>query len=350
MVVLPILSGKIYAIYDLKLISKSLSSRLMSFEPLLIDPGRRLLGLGQNTMRAIHSGMFSGLIHATRPALAGKPLIRLNTVALYALTSYLEEEIPETETVHVSDLYNWLGTALILSSARALYGSQSPLSKERSLVDDLRSFETGSQLLLANIMPWITAYKAYNARERLISALTPLFEASRVDSIEEISRIRARVHREYGNTDAADIARCEVAMLHVATVNTAPLLFWAVADVFTRPDLLVTLREECRAVADVSLKESPEGLRQVTVSISKIERECPLLLACYREVCRLRGQPLLMREVSDDVSLPSSDDGVTEPHLIEAKSQVMIAAGITHQMTDIWGDDTAEFRPERFLD
>lgn len=49
----------------------------------------------------------------------------------------------------------------------------------------------------------------------------------------------------HGITRPQDIARCELALLHVATVNTAPILFWLVVNIFSRPDLLEALRSEC---------------------------------------------------------------------------------------------------------
>jgi len=109
----------------------------MSFEPLLIPVARPLLGLSPNVMQAIHSGMLGSLIHATRPALAGKPLTYLNSVALGALVEHLDDEMLQAEELEISDLYRWLGIALTIATGRALYGSQSPLSRDRKLIDDL---------------------------------------------------------------------------------------------------------------------------------------------------------------------------------------------------------------------
>ncbi|RMZ69164.1 cytochrome P450 [Pyrenophora seminiperda CCB06] len=345
---LPMLTGNIHVIFDLQLMQKALSSRAMSFEPLLPPVARPLLGLSPNVMQAIHSGMLSSLIHATKPALVGKPLTRLNSVALRALVEYLDDEILQAEELEISDLYRWLGIALTIATGRALYGSQCPLSRDRKLIDDLWSFKNGSQRLMVNILPRITASKAYRARERLISALTPLFEVSMQDTIEDVSRIRARVHREFGNTGARDIARCEVAMLHVATVNTTPLLFWTVINVFSRLDLVEAIRNECMALAEVSPQEFPTDTMRVTISASQIGRRCPLLMACYRETCRLNGQALLIRLTSEDVVLNKGRDGGAQ-HLIDAESQVMMPAGVTHRLEEVWGSDASEFRPERFI-
>jgi len=137
-------------------------------------------------------------------------------------------------------------------------------------------------------------------------------------------------------------------MLHVATVNTTPLLFWTVIHVFSRVDLVEAIRNECMALAEMSYQESPANSMRVTISASQIGRRCPLLMACYRETCRLYGQALLIRLVSEDVVLNKTRDGGSQ-HLINAESQVMMPAGVTHRLEEVWGPDASKFRPERFI-
>lgn len=192
----------------------------------------------------------------------------------------------------------------------------------------------------------MTARRAIRARERLVAAIAFLFDEMLDHKIElpELTRRRVEVIRSHGITDSREVARIEVALLHGATVNTTPSLFWTVAHVFARPELVAAIREE--ALPLVTFASAGPGGEQEAHFPIKLLDSCPLLLSSYREVTRLSNQAMSTRHVMKDTLVV---DAHGREYLFRAGSTVMMPA-TAHSAADVWGTDAAEFQPQRFLD
>ncbi|TDZ14056.1 7-alpha-hydroxycholest-4-en-3-one 12-alpha-hydroxylase [Colletotrichum spinosum] len=141
-----------------------------------------------------------------------------------------------------------------------------------------------------------------------------------------------------------DIARCELALLHVATVNTAPILFWLIINIFSQQDLLKALRSEC---LPLMRREPSSGQEEkVTISIGSLQRSCPLLKACFQECLRIYGQPLHSRRVLSDTVLTDTQG---EQYLLKKGVDVMMPSGVSHTMPDVWGSNAGQFDAARFM-
>jgi cytochrome P450 len=162
-------------------------------------------------------------------------------------------------------------------------------------------------------------------------------------STAEFVRGRARVLRQF-NMDPAEIGKLEIMLPYAANTNTVPTLFWLVTYVFSRPGLLERLHEEVEPLASRHGNGSGQA---VVVDLSDIEGRCPQLVACYRETLRLTNHQTSARRVVRDTVL---SDGRGNSYLLKAGVDVHISIATSHMAEDVWGPDSDEFDPDRFLE
>ena len=155
-----------------------------------------------------------------------------------------------------------------------------------------------------------------------------------------ITRCRGAVLRKFG-VQGADVGVFELALLHVATSNTIPTLFWLLAFIFTRPDLVSRLRQEALAVAE----QGTQG--EIIINVETLTDKCPLLVSCYRETIRLCNKAIGNRRVMADTVIK---DGRGHSYLLKEGINVQMPSDSLHNLKEIWGSDVAEFNSERFLD
>ncbi|KAF7125612.1 hypothetical protein CNMCM5793_001851 [Aspergillus hiratsukae] len=345
---LPILGAKMYVIWDTALIQAGLRARTMSFDAIMLQHAQGLLGLQDRSVGIARDGLLADLMNVTKPLLAGGALTKINLSVLNHAAETLNKILSEGgDAFDITDLYDWIQTLGTLATTEALYGAANPMHANRRLVDDVWSFESGLRTLGLNLFPRVIAGRAYSARERLLDAISPLFSESS-DRLPELTRRRAEVIRSSGIQDPREIARIELALLHGATVNTIPTLFWTVTHVFARPELVARLRTEILPLVSFLplTNKGGKGEKQAQVSLRDLDTACPLLLSTYREVVRLSNQAMSTRHVMENTFI--TDSGGRE-YLLRAGSTVVMPA-TAHMEGDVWGINKNDFDPERFLD
>lgn len=154
-----------------------------------------------------------------------------------------------------------------------------------------------------------------------------------------ITKHRANALRKYGIT-GQQLGTFEVALLHVATTNTIPTLFWFLTYIFTRPDLVERLHEEAKAAVE------PRADGEFTINVDNLDAKCPLLVSCYRETIRMSNKPIGNRRVMRDTTI---SDGNGRSYLLKEGINLQISGDTLHHMEMVWGPDAMEFDPERFL-
>lgn len=195
-------------------------------------------------------------------------------------------------------------------------------------------------MFILGILPQYTARKAFQARARLQAGLSRFYMArhDHNDDVAQIVKARADVLRRYGIPDR-EIGTFELGLLHVGTANTIPVFFWFLAHVFTRSELVERLREE---VLEASQRKEDEAIIDITI----FEKECPLLVSCYRESMRLSSRVIGNRRVTKDTTI---SDGKGRSYMLKSGVNLQLSAEVLHNMDHVWGEAPTLFVPDRFL-
>lgn len=209
-----------------------------------------------------------------------------------------------------------------------------------------RAFEKGIGLLALGVAPSLLAPEALAARKKGQAKMRQYY-IDRLDEGPEVSALmknRAALHRRFGLPDD-DLSIPEYSIAFAATSNTIMTLCWFFLNVFESPELVERIREEVEVVAAV---EGEPGSRKATVDISRLEKECPTLFACYRETLRFYSDTLGNRRVMEDTTL--RDPATGREYLLRKGLNVQWPTRLPHAMSSVWGDDANVFRPDRWLE
>ncbi|KAJ8116888.1 hypothetical protein OPT61_g1789 [Boeremia exigua] len=295
-------------------------------------PGLGLLREEQNGGQ----GLNNKVLHSMHPALLGTGLDRMNE----KMIKFLKLSVDELATTHNDrssfDLHAWCRHAITVASTDAIYGSLNPY-KQREVEDSLWAFESRLTPLLVNIMPSITSRKSFKARERLVSAFVKYYKARGHENSSELTYNRWKVQHDAGAT-TEDIAKLEAAAGIGILSNTVPSTFWTLFDIYSRPSLLLELREEIRKNGLVI--EPDTGLH--VVDLASIRDSCHLLVSSFQETLRLRSNGAPTRVVCKDILLNGQ-------WLLKEGSILQMPAPTINRQAVAWGEDTDDFNPRRFM-
>lgn len=329
------------------------ASRSLSFAPLVPDITRRVLGLDARTVAIVRDrvdepggGGFLGEVQALVYGYLAPGGGQLEALSLAAARELAEQVhgaagapgLMSGEEEEVPDLLVWVRRFVAQGTGRLLYGERNPLALDAGLEEAFWDFDHGLGGLLAGVLPWLTARKAYRGRERLVAAFEGWIRAGRHqgDDVPDIIKERVRIANEHGFTPQAT-ARSEVSFLFAGIVNTATTTFWTVLQVFARRDLLAEVRHEVGRCGESG------GEGEVRLSLEQLKTACPTLLAVVRECLRLGSDNYSVRLVKTDTELGEGQ------YMLKAGSVVQIAGGVIHADREIWGDNAAVFDHTRFL-
>ncbi|KAG5746359.1 hypothetical protein H9Q70_010950 [Fusarium xylarioides] len=225
---LPILGGKLYVVFDPAIIQSIYRKKSLSFKPFASEFAQRELLISNETAKKLKTtSLVPDFFAAIHPAMTGDHLHRMNANALNYVSKELATIGDAESSLKSSNLWLWLRDLITLATSEAMYGPENPIRENTSLIEDLWTFESGLGLLLLNILPSITAPKPHNARARLQVALGKYYGARKYDHEDagQIVRARAGAFIKHGVPDE-EVGHIELALLHVATANTIPTLYF----------------------------------------------------------------------------------------------------------------------------
>ncbi|KAF7554335.1 hypothetical protein G7Z17_g2940 [Cylindrodendrum hubeiense] len=363
-VTLPMLNGKMYAVFDPQLIQGVLRKKNASFEPFVTDFAQKTFGLSAYTFAKIESNPrlvpeFTDGIHASFQT---DMLHKMNVHFLTYVSSKLGgigtgagvidatntgKEMLLEQGIQVDNLYLWCRDVITLASTRTLYGNHDPYNEDPSLVEMAWTFEQSIPYFLLSLFPSITMPKSYQARLKLQTIMSEYYTAEHDLNDPSTSQLvinRANALRKHGFT-GNEIGLIDAILPIVAVVNTVPTIYWVLLYVFARPELVSRLRAEVEAAAKIMHNKDGAG-RTATFNVAEFDTKLPLLVSCFRETLRLTDQSVSIRRIMDDLVVEGPGN---RQYLLKKGTDIQLPCGVTHYEKSIWGEDAAEFDPERFL-
>lgn len=150
---------------------------------------------------------------------------------------------------------------------------------------------------------------------------------------------RNRTLFEEGGLKVHNISRLESSFAFALLTNTVPASFWALFEIFSRPELVAALREELAANAVHA--EKADGQDERVLDLSDIRQKCPHFTSTLLEVLRTRFSSATTRMVTADVQLG--------PWQLKRGNIVQIPSQYFNHGAASWGDGVAEFDSRRFV-
>ncbi|KAJ7786283.1 cytochrome P450 [Mycena metata] len=346
---LPVPRSRIYVVTDPALAAAvQRASKVLSFTPLVPDLTRRVIGLSADTVEVLRQNIdpepgeprgFLADMHDMLYAYLGpgEPLNALSLGAARELGRQITAHAAQLKAPETVNLLAWVQHFVTIGTAQYLYGPENPLARHPALEQGFWDFDHGLGRLLLGIAPALTARAPYRAREALAVAFEEYLSAGHHETgASTIVQRRVEIAHQHGLSNVAT-ARSELSFLFAGIVNTATTTFWAVLQVFARPELLAAVRAELPAAV---VEDPATGERRLSMDLLK--GACPTLHAVFRECLRVGSDNYSTRLVKSDMMLAG------QWHL-KAGSVVQIAGGVIHADEGIWGAHADVFDPTRFL-
>jgi cytochrome P450 len=240
------------------------------------------------------------------------------------------------------DLLDWLREQLSVANTRAIYGSENLFNVHPELIKDFWIFEQGLMGLLADIVPFITARKAYMARKRILGGLVEYVRRERYKKASPIIQQRIAINLKHG-ISMEMAAHGELIMLFAILGNAVPTVFWLLVNLFSRPELLREVREEIEQAIAMSGEGKAEGQKDIrTIHVDKLKSVAPILVSSFRETLRMVANLTSVRWILEDTMIGNQ-------YLLKKNSIVQVASGVIHMDQETWGADASEFNPRRFI-
>ncbi|KAJ8133009.1 hypothetical protein O1611_g616 [Lasiodiplodia mahajangana] len=355
---LPVPGSRIYIVTEPSLAAAvQRASKVLSFTPIIPEVTERVLGLDKPTMDITRKNLdpgpgdergFLADIQDMVYAMFG-PGSYLNEISLDAAQE-LRNEVHAFAASHEAhhdqkepiDLLGWVRHFVTVSTAKYFYGPQNPISLDPKLEEHFWDFDHGLGKLLINVIPSITAGKAYKGRELLVRALEKYLEAGHHKTGSKIVQKRVEIALQHGWTLRAT-ARSELSFLFAGIVNATTSTFWILLQIFADPQLLTTVREEITQAIRENSSNDIGPHKNYRLSVAELKDRCPMLLAVCRECLRLGSDNYSTRMVKENTLL-------ADRYFLKKGAVVQIAGGVIHADQSIWGDNVEDFNPGRFLE
>ncbi|KAF9874986.1 cytochrome p450 [Colletotrichum karsti] len=344
---LPIFNFKLYVISQRSFIGAvQRHAKTLSFTPFSAKTSRKFSGLGDIALRI--NDHLQGppeareYDRAQRAALsAGPDLDAMSLVAAKVMSSLvngLVGKASEDEGSHI-ELYEWLRHLVAVSASEGMFGPMNPFRDPEHEADFWTFAEQAHLLVLGGLASRLFARDAINARERNGRRYEEYIRRGGHKEASGIVKERCRILKEAGAT-LRDLGRLNIGFDIAMLANYAPTTFWAVYEIFSRPELVDAIRDEVRKAVITS-----DAAADFMLDISVLKTACPLLLSSIQEAQRVNSVHANIREVLRDTSL--TIDG---RQILLKKGNYLQLNGVSMlRSEETWGPDAVEFDPYRFI-
>ena len=134
---LPILNGKMYAVWDANLIQAIYRNKNFAFEPFIIEFARRELGYDNAADKVVReTGLVPEFIRTSHDGMNTQSLHQMNVNALRYVGDRLFA-IRSDEDFVVPNLYLFTRDLMTMATCEALYGKENPARKSPAFLEDV---------------------------------------------------------------------------------------------------------------------------------------------------------------------------------------------------------------------
>ncbi|KAF1994862.1 cytochrome P450 [Amniculicola lignicola CBS 123094] len=335
---LPMMNSRTYIVASPEFASHvQRASSTLDFGQLLVEMAPRMVGLsaegkaileGREAIQEGRERMIEQAHHVINPRLFPSDMEGIGSSQLQQFNAHFHSLADGLET----ELYRLTTRLVTVATQHTFFGPENPFAMDPSLIEDFWTWESGIIGYMMGILPQWTVRDAYRGLEKCTSAFMEYAKKGRYVQASRLIRDRQQLHESNG-VSLEDQARLEVAISMGFNVNAGISTFWVVNNIFSRPSLLVEIREEIAAHAVTAPK---------TISFAKLRDACPLLNSVYRETLRNTANLTSARWVKADTL-------IADTYLLKANTVVQIAGPIIHTDAATWGSDALSFNPRRFI-
>ncbi|KUI62827.1 7-alpha-hydroxycholest-4-en-3-one 12-alpha-hydroxylase [Cytospora mali] len=343
---LPIFSFKIYVVANQQIYAAvQRNAKTLSFSPFAKKVTKTLSDVSDTTLRSVdiladdeearNYARQIQHVHATALA-AGPSLDRLNLATAQEMLRFVDESVAESSKGPVQmELFDWVRHVITMAATTGFYGPKNPY-RDPQHEKDFWTFH--AQLpLLSSGLAWLLAPRAVKARDANSRRYEAYIHDGGVETASDVIKERTRIFLQNGSP-LVDAARMNTGLDTALISNYVMTAFWAIYDVFSRPELLTAIREEVTKAVD----KGDDGL---TLDLSVLRTSCPLLVSSLQETQRLRSGHANVRAVISDTSLNVGD----REYLLKKGNYVNLHNHVPLHNKEVWGEDAETFDPYRFI-
>lgn len=135
---LPILGGKVYAVWDASFVQSIQLSRDASFHPVARKFMRRHVGYSDRTHEVfLKTSLVEDAHQVIAASMTPNNVHPMNVAALRYLAKELDASTAAAAPLLVDNAWYWVRDLLTMATMEALYGKENPLVKHPSLNEDI---------------------------------------------------------------------------------------------------------------------------------------------------------------------------------------------------------------------
>ncbi|KAH8647752.1 cytochrome P450 [Xylariales sp. PMI_506] len=310
--------------------------------------------VGKHIVRLSKEGLRLFTEVDTHPAFRAEFVERNNLKQLLeqSVTFFLSDQVAALPNKVDVAIGEWVYDLTAATAGRAIFGPKNLWHLDREYMVQFRILAESYDTLYYPA-PWLTARRAYKAREYLLSRLRSFHLEHRE------SRVDVPAHRvnvvSISDPDweaNSDYYHAELLMSLAIIPTMATTTVWLVRHLLARQDLLKLVIDEIEQLREINkLGISSEdgktsGHTVESVDLSSLKDTCPWLVASWYEVLRLHttGVPRAARQ---DFGLAVPSMGSTVP--FSAGDFLLIPMCTSNLDSGRWGPEAVSFNPARFI-
>ncbi|KAF5675195.1 prostacyclin synthase [Fusarium heterosporum] len=332
-----------YVIFSPTLVTAVMKNENISLDPIAFGFNLNVQGSRRETLDACARPEYNEkIMRMLHTSLMGENLRAMNAPALRALVGDLNSMVAP-DTLQIKDLWDWVQRQTVRSAHEALYGENNPVTWE--IWEDIRTWADSMPALALGFAQNTLAPHGLAARKRVQEALRP-FYANRYDQHMTASRFvadRAQLLRDIGISDS-ELASSELFLPWVSVVNTAPAIMWLLCEVFAREDCVERVAMEVHNIVKI---DSATGKKRAFIDVTRLGKDCDFLDQCFTETMRRYNTVVGVRRVMEDTQIQDIDGQV---YFLKKGADIQWTAGGAHRNKSAFGEDAADWRPDRWSD